>query len=48
MSAVDKAVQTQLAEMPSGGMCYKVKVTDAAQVEAELIAWITRAYESAG
>src|SRR5689334_1159484 len=39
----------RLAEMPSGGMCnYKVKVTDVAEVDAELIAWITRAYESAG
>jgi hypothetical protein len=38
-----------LAEMPSGGMCnYKVKVTDVAEVDAELIAWIKRAYESAG
>jgi len=40
---------TRLAEMPSGSMCnYKVKVTDAAEVDAELIAWIKRAYESAG
>jgi len=39
----------RLAEMPSGGMCnYKVKVTDVAEVDAELIAWIKRAYESAG
>ena len=42
MSAVDKAIQ-------SGGMCnYKVKVTDVAEVDDELIAWIKRAYESAG
>lgn len=40
---------TRLAEMPSGGMCnYKVKVTDVAEVDAELMAWIKRAYESAG
>ena len=40
---------TRLAEMPSGGMCnYKVKVTNVAEVDAELIAWIKRAYESAG
>jgi hypothetical protein len=39
----------RLAEMPSGGMCsYKVKVTDIAEVDAELIAWIKQAYESAG
>jgi hypothetical protein len=30
-------------------MCnYKVKVTDVAEVDGELIAWITHAYESAG
>jgi hypothetical protein len=30
-------------------MCnYKVKVTDVAEVDAELIAWLKRAYESAG
>jgi uncharacterized protein DUF5655/uncharacterized protein DUF4287 len=39
----------RLAEMPSGSMCnYKVKVTDVAEVDAELIAWIKRAYENAG
>jgi len=47
MKGVDATVR--LAEMPSGGMCnYKVKVTDVAEVDAELIAWIKRAYESAG
>ena len=40
---------TRLAEMPGGSMCnYKVKVTDVAEVDAELIAWIKQAYESAG
>ena len=39
----------RLAAMPAGGMCnYKVKVADAAEVDAELIAWIRRAYDSAG
>jgi hypothetical protein len=39
----------RLAEMPSGGMCnYKVNLTDVEQVDAELIAWIKRAYDSAG
>src|SRR6185369_2379126 len=43
------AATTRLAEMPSGGMCnYKVNLTDAAQVDSELIAWIKRAYDSAG
>jgi hypothetical protein len=47
MKGVDATAR--LAEMPSGGMCnYKVKVTDVAEVDAELIAWIKRAYESAG
>jgi hypothetical protein len=47
MKGVDAT--TRLAEMPSGGMCnYKVKVTDVAEVDVELIAWITHAYESAG
>jgi len=38
----------RLVEMPSGSMCnYKVKVTGVAEVDAELIAWIKRAYDSA-
>ena len=37
-----------LAEKP-GGMCqYKVKLTDPKEVDAELIGWIRRAYDSAG
>ncbi len=40
---------SRLAEMPAGGMCqYKVKITDAKEVDAELIAWIRQAYDSAG
>ena len=47
MKGVDATAR--LAEMPSGGMCnYKVKVTDIADIDAELIAWIKHAYESAG
>jgi hypothetical protein len=43
-----KATDRLLAE-PPGRMCqYKVKVTDAGMVDKELIAWIKRAYESAG
>lgn len=43
------AATARLIEMPSGGMCqYKVNLTDVADVDAELLAWITRAYESAG
>jgi hypothetical protein len=43
------AATARLIEMPSGGMCqYKVNLTDVGDVDAELLAWITRAYESAG
>ena len=39
----------RLVEMPPKSMCqYKVKVTDAGEVDAELVAWIKRAYEAAG
>lgn len=39
----------RLLEQPAGGMCqYKVKVTSAAEVDRELLAWIRTAYESAG
>jgi hypothetical protein len=39
----------RLAALPPGQMCqYKVKVTDAAEVDPELIGWIKRAYDSAG
>lgn len=37
-----------VAEKP-GGMCqYKVKVTDAKEVNAELISWVKQAYDAAG
>jgi predicted transport protein len=39
----------RLEQLPAGQMCnYKVKLTDAAQVDAELIAWIRTAYDAAG
>ena len=39
----------RLVEMPPGSMCqYRVNVTDVKEVDGELIAWIRRAYESAG
>ncbi len=39
----------RLVEQPAGGMCnYKVKVTDPGEVDATLIAWIEKAYQSAG
>jgi hypothetical protein len=37
-----------VAEKP-GGMCpYKVKLTDAGDVDADLVGWIRTAYDSAG
>jgi hypothetical protein len=39
----------RLLALPPGGMCqYKVNVTDAGEVDAELIGWIRQAYDSAG
>ena len=39
----------RLVEQPAGGMCnYKVKLTEAGQVDDELIAWIRQAYEASG
>jgi len=39
----------RLQELPAGQMGnYKVKLTDAKDVNAELIAWIKRAYDAAG
>ena len=39
----------RLQELPPRGMCdYKVRVSDLAEVDAELIAWIRAAYDSAG
>ena len=46
-----KGVETteRLVAMPAGSMCnYKVKVTDAGEVDDELIAWTKQAYEGAG
>lgn len=44
MEATDR-----LLSMPPGGMCqFKVNVTEAAQVDDELIAWVRQAYEAAG
>jgi hypothetical protein len=39
----------RLQQLPAGQMCnYKVKLMDAKEVDAELIAWIKTAYEAAG
>jgi hypothetical protein len=39
----------RLAEQPAGSMCnYKVKVTQAGEVDQQLVDWIKQAYDSAG
>jgi Domain of unknown function (DUF5655)/Domain of unknown function (DUF4287) len=39
----------RLLAQPPGGMCnYKVKLTSADEVDAELVGWISQAYQSAG
>ncbi len=45
----DVAPTDRLVALPPGGMCqYKVHVTSEAEVNPELVAWIRRAYDSAG
>jgi hypothetical protein len=45
----DVAGTSRLEALPPGGMCqYKVKVTQAREVDKELIGWVRRAYDSAG
>ena len=39
----------RLVELPPGGMCqYKVAVTDAKEVDKELIGWVKQAFDAAG
>jgi hypothetical protein len=39
----------RLQALPPGGMCqYKVNLSDASEVDAELISWIRQAYDAAG
>lgn len=45
----DVAATSRLTALPPGQMCqYKVKVTDPEEVDAELIGWLRRAFDSAG
>jgi hypothetical protein len=45
----DVPTTTRLEAQKPGGMCqYKVKLTTPAEVDAELVAWIRRAYDAAG
>ena len=49
INAKDMKKSARLAEQPTGSMCnYIVALTDAKEVDAELIAWIKSAYEGAG
>jgi hypothetical protein len=48
LNSKDIAPTNRLEQNPPGGMCqYKVKVTSLAEVDAELKAWITIAYNGA-
>lgn len=49
INAKDFKKNSRLLEQPSGSMCnYIVNLTDAKEVDSELIAWLKSAYESAG
>lgn len=49
MNVKDLASHERLVEMPAGGMCnYTVRLSDPAEVDEELIAWVKQAYDSAG
>jgi len=49
INAKDLKKNARLLEQPKGSMCnYTVNVTDAQEVDSELIAWIKSAFESAG
>ena len=49
INAKDFKKNTRLLEQPKGSMCnYIVNVTNAQEVDSELIAWIKSAYEGAG
>jgi len=45
----DVGESPRLIVQPAGSMCnYKIRITDPGEVDDELIAWVKRAYESAG
>ena len=49
LNAVGLPASERLLVQPKGGMCnYIINLTDPAQVDDELVAWITAAYNSAG
>ena len=49
INAKDLKKNVRLLEQPKGSMCnYIIQITDAKEVDAELIAWIKSAFEGAG
>lgn len=49
LNVKDLSADERLLEQPTGSMCnYIVRVTEASQVDEQLIAWIRSAFESAG
>lgn len=49
INAKDMKKNPRLLEQPAGSMCnYIVNLTDAKEVDAELVAWLKSAYETAG
>lgn len=49
LNVKELTVTERLQAMPPGGMCqYRVRLSDAAEVDEELISWICKAYDSAG
>jgi hypothetical protein len=45
----DAAGTPRLEALPPGGMCqYRVKLTSASEVDAQLLRWIRQAYDAAG
>ena len=49
INAKDLKKNARLLEQPRGSMCnYVVNVTDAKEVDSELVAWLRSAFESAG
>jgi hypothetical protein len=45
----DLGADERLIEQPAGSMCnFKVKITDASEVDSDLIAWVKQAYDGAG
>jgi hypothetical protein len=49
LNAKDLAPAARLKALPAGGMCqYAVRLSDAKEIDAELLRWVRAAFESAG